>query len=77
LKSRGTGAAVKSAFASRRPVKFHEPAIHMPSRPAMNASRQLALAGGAMPSGPPSPAQNSATSSAAGSLTLARLRSGA
>jgi len=67
---------VKSTFASRSPVKFHEPAIHMPSRPAMNASRQLALAGGAMPSPPASPDQNSATSTAAGSATPARLRSG-
>src|SRR5439155_14172670 len=47
LNRRGTGATVKSTFASRRPVKFQEPAIHIPSLPAMNASRQLALAGGA------------------------------
>ena len=48
LKRRGTGATAKSTFASRSPVKFHEPAIHMPSLPAMNASRQLAFAGGAI-----------------------------
>src|SRR5688572_21626602 len=46
LKSRGSGATVKSTFASRRPVKFHEPAIQRPRRLAMKASRQLALAGG-------------------------------
>src|SRR6185503_17702986 len=28
LKSFGSGATVKSTFASRRPVKFHDPAIH-------------------------------------------------
>ncbi len=48
LKIRGTGLTTKSTFASRRPVKFQEPAIHMPSLPAMKASRQLALAGRAI-----------------------------
>ncbi len=47
LNRRGTGTATKSTLASRRPAKFQEPAIHMPSRPAMKASRQLVLAGGA------------------------------
>src|SRR5215813_6502070 len=48
LNMRGTGAATKSTLASRSPVKFHEPAIQRPSLPAMNASRQLAFAGGAI-----------------------------
>src|SRR5262245_41534783 len=30
LKRRGTGATVNSTLASRRPVKFQEPAIHSP-----------------------------------------------
>ena len=77
LKRRGTGATVNSTFASLRPVKFHDPAIHMPSLPAMNASRQLAFAGGEILSGPLRPLQKSATSMAAGSLTAACLRSGA
>ena len=75
LKSRGTGATVNSTLASRSPVKFHEPAIHMPSLPAMKASRQLALAGGAILSGPQRLPQNSATSIAAGSASADRLRS--
>ena len=41
----------------------------------MNASRQLALAGGTILCWVGSAAQNSATSSAAGSATPARLRS--
>ncbi len=77
LKSRGTGATANSTLASRSPVKFQEPAIHMPSLPAMNASRQLALAGGAILSGRSSAAQNSATSTAAGSASAERFRSGA
>jgi hypothetical protein len=77
LKSRGTGATVKSTFASRRPVKFQEPAIHKPSFPAVNASRQFALAGGEILCWFASEAQNSATSSAAGSVSAERLRSAA
>jgi maltose-binding protein MalE len=47
LSRRGTGATVNSTLASRSPVKFHEPASHIPSFPARNASRGFALAGGA------------------------------
>ena len=77
LNRRGSGAAVNSTLASRSPVKFQEPAIHMPSLPAMKASRQLALAGGAILCCPSSAAQNSATSRPAGSATAAFLRSAA
>src|SRR4029453_10280091 len=75
LKSRGTGAAVNSTLASRSPVKFQEPAIHIPSLPAMKASRQLAFDGGAILSAKRL-AQNSATSTAAESARAERLRSG-
>src|SRR5439155_11288554 len=61
LNRRGTGAATKSTFASRRPVKFQEPAIQRPSLPAMNASRQFALAGGVILCWLTIAAQNSAT----------------
>src|SRR5580765_5068064 len=77
LKRRGTGATAKSSFASRRPVKFHEPASHRPSLPATKASRQFALPGGATLSLVLREPQNSATSTAAGSASADRLRSGA
>jgi len=45
LKIFGTGATAKSILASRRPVKFHDPEIHIASFPARKASRGLAFAG--------------------------------
>src|SRR5258707_5980990 len=77
LNNLGTGATAKSTFASRSPVKFHEPAIHMPSLPAMKASRQLAFAGGATLCWLWMAPQNSASSIAAGSASAERLKSGA
>src|SRR5215470_11120597 len=67
LKMAGSALTAKSTLASRRPVKFQEPAIHMPTLPAMKASRQLALAGGATLCWAWMAPQNSETSIAAGS----------
>jgi hypothetical protein len=75
LNIRGTGAATKSTLASRRPVKFQEPAIQRPSLPAMKASRQLAFEGGAILCWFWIAPQNSATSIAAGSPSPDFLRS--
>ena len=77
FRSRGIGATAKSTLASRRPATFQDPASHMPSLPAMNASRAFAFAGGATLCCAKNEPQNSAASIAAGSLSAERLRSGA
>jgi hypothetical protein len=77
FRSRGMGATAKSTLASRSPATFHEPASHMPSLPAMNASRAFAFAGGATLCWAKKDPQNSAASIAAGSASAERLRSGA